>query len=48
MPLFEYFCKRCNLFWSELKKPGEQEANCPNCKRLTKKIISKTGKPIIK
>jgi len=48
MPLYEFYCKRCNQWWVELLKVGEDTTNCINCKRLTKKVISKTAKPVIK
>lgn len=48
MPLYEFYCKRCNQWWTELLKASEDKTPCINCKRETKKVISLPSKPVIK
>lgn len=42
MPIYEYMCETCNESFSLLLKmsAGTEEANCPKCGGIAKKLIS--------
>lgn len=42
MPLYEYYCKPCELTFTEARTIAEREkpAKCPQCKKKSHKIMS--------
>lgn len=53
MPIFQYFCKNCNLGFDELVKKYDDKVFCPTCggqaeRSYTGKVFSATGKPVKK
>lgn len=44
MPLYEFQCKKCNYIFEEFFKPRTVLAmECPKCKGLAEKVISKSN-----
>ena len=44
MPIYEYYCEKCNKKFEKLSKSTENEANCPDCTEVSVKVFSLTGK----
>lgn len=42
MPLYDYFCDKCNFQFDDFRRVIDREfTNCPQCGTLSKKIFSK-------
>lgn len=47
MPIYEYLCKECGLFFEEICKVGEDKKSCPKCNTLAEKQISQIANPVV-
>lgn len=43
MPIYEYQCQKCGTFEATQRITDKPLAQCPNCKRKVKKLISNTS-----
>jgi|APIni6443716594_1056825.scaffolds.fasta_scaffold234636_3 putative FmdB family regulatory protein len=43
MPLYEYFCNRCELSFEDLLKKDAPNRKCPRCDSTAHRIISKSS-----
>ena len=41
MPLYEFFCSKCNMKFEELLSINDDNPQCPKCKKITKRLISR-------
>jgi putative FmdB family regulatory protein len=50
MPVYEFGCDKCGIIFEEMHPIDTMPefARCPQCYSLCRKIISRTGKPVIK
>lgn len=46
MPIYLFDCPDCGEI-EMIVKPGENEANCPTCNKLIKKVFSSKGQAFI-
>ena len=49
MPLFEYFCKKCNQKHEKLLAEPLEENPCPHCGKPAKRVVSlfASGSPCV-
>ncbi len=44
MPIYEYYCKSCDKTFESFQRiTDEPLANCPDCKKKVKRLISSTS-----